>query len=125
MTAGGSIGDLAEVCDGTTGNGFDVFACVAGGDEKVGRTTGKVGGSGVGRFSDAVSRPEFDGAIFVWSSSRTVSFIIAPHVRQIDNVGARSRLQTGQIIAFFDSLERELCGMIRANPEKHIRIYFN
>jgi hypothetical protein len=27
-----------------------------------------------------------------------VSLIIAPHVRQIDSVGARSRLQTGHII---------------------------
>ena len=36
--------------------------------------------------------------IFVSSSSRTVSWIIAPQVRQIDKVGARSRLQTGHII---------------------------
>jgi hypothetical protein len=46
-------------------------------------------------------RPEsFPAAIFVWSSSRTVSFIIAPQVRQIESVGARSRLQTGQFITF-------------------------
>ena len=40
------------------------------------------------------------GVIFVSSSSRTVSFIIAPQAKQIDKVGARSRLQTGQIIGF-------------------------
>lgn len=34
----------------------------------------------------------------VCNSSRTESFIIAPQVRQIDNVGANVRLQTGQFI---------------------------
>jgi hypothetical protein len=38
--------------------------------------------------------------ILSFSSSRTESFIIAPQLGQIDNVGARFRLQTGQFICF-------------------------
>jgi hypothetical protein len=38
------------------------------------------------------------------SSSRTESFIIAPQLGQIDNVGARFRLQTGQFIVLNDLL---------------------
>ena len=45
--------------------------------------------------------------IFVCSSSRTESFIIAPQVRQIDNVGASVRLQTGQFIRQKDSIFRD------------------
>lgn len=46
----------------------------------------------------AVGRAGAVFEIFVSSSSRTVSWIMAPQVRQIDKVGARSRLQTGHII---------------------------
>jgi len=72
-----------------------------------------------------VSGPDGILPILVSSSSRTVSFIIAPQVRQMESVGANSRLQTGQFIGLrfgqfylgFD--ERE------ANRGKNIRIYFN
>lgn len=37
--------------------------------------------------------------IFVCSSSRTESFTIAPQAKQIESVGARLRLQTGQFIS--------------------------
>ena len=51
-------------------------------------------------FSGRFSGPEGGFTIFDSSSSRTVSCIIAPQVRQIDRVGASSRLQTGQFIGF-------------------------
>lgn len=59
------------------------------------RATG--GGALIG-FTVMIGRggPVFE--IFVSSSSRTVSWIMAPQVRQMDKVGARSRLQTGHII---------------------------
>jgi hypothetical protein len=65
-----------------------------------------VAGFGTGSFGPGVRFPLVDAAvtpagvfeIFVSNSSRTVSLIIAPQVRQMERVGARSRLQTGHII---------------------------
>jgi hypothetical protein len=37
--------------------------------------------------------------IFASNSSRTESLTIAPHAKQMDSVGARLRLQTGQFIS--------------------------
>jgi len=57
---------------------------------------------------DFASPPLFDfngsqvREIFVSSSSRTVSWIMAPQVRQMERVGARSRLQTGHIIGVLE-----------------------
>jgi hypothetical protein len=62
-------------------------------------------GSGVHGFigsnfgiSDLGSCGTAGRAILVSSSSRTESFTIAPQAKQIDKVGASSRLQTGQFI---------------------------
>jgi hypothetical protein len=79
-----------------------------------------------------VSRPLFELAspavfeIFVSNSSRTVSCIIAPHVRQMDRVGARSRLQTGHIIGVLSLDWILICKVsaTRANRRKNIRGYF-
>jgi hypothetical protein len=48
---------------------------------------------------------------FLTSTSRTVSFIIAPQLGQIDKVTALFRLQTGQFIKIkrFKNSEKNLC----------------
>ena len=50
-------------------------------------------------FSVAIfSRGKFPDVILLCNSSRTVSFIMAPQVGQMDNVGAKLRSHTGQFI---------------------------
>ena len=58
---------------------------------------GFIGGGLIG-LTVIIGRGGPDFEILVSSSSRTVSWIMAPQVRQMDSVGARSRLQTGHII---------------------------
>jgi hypothetical protein len=77
---GGGVVDAITEVGGPVCFGFCVIAGLGG----AGLSRGTIGSAAI--------------VIFVSNSSRTVSFIIAPHVRQMDKVGARSRLQTGQII---------------------------
>ena len=72
--------------------------------------TSTAGGGGVGIAALGGGRRSGfcvgDEPMRVCSSSRTESFIIAPQVKQIDNVGASVRLQTGQFIRQKDSIFR-------------------
>ena len=84
--------------------GAGSFASAAGraGVGAVATLTG--GAAATGGVAGFASFPEVR---FASHSSRTVSFIIAPHEGQIDRVGARTRLQTGQFIGLYlVSLER-------------------
>ena len=67
-------------------------------------------------------RERFPDDIFVRNSSRTVSFIMAPQLGQIERVGAKLRSHTGQFIGFAcnDLKPRSEFEKLRDN----IRVYF-
>jgi len=64
-----------------------------------GRGAGSIfAGSGFGGSGFGAWWCDTPVVILVCNSSRTLSFIIAPQLGQIERVGAKSRSQTGQFI---------------------------
>ena len=134
---GASIRDAEDFGVSILGTGaFGVSILGAGASTLAGGGSNGFGASvltaGSAGIAFGLSRPLFEVAsppvleIFVSNSSRTVSCIIAPHVRQMDRVGARSRLQTGHIIGVLSLDWILICKVsaTRANRRKNIRGYF-